>query len=88
VPFRSSQAAYWQARQTQAFISAGLWAFLIKITLLGWLIATLAATWVQTGRYIPELHHAYFCRWALAGLIDCIPGLQNFLSSHAKVPLD
>jgi hypothetical protein len=81
---RSSPAAEFQAMQTRARIGASLWSRALRAILLSWIALTLWVIWYRVGLYRPELHHAYFGRWILCGILNDTP-LLNRLA--ARLPL-
>ncbi len=85
--FGTSQAARWQAYQTRARIGATLWKILIKASAVIWVGATLAVIWIEIGRHLPQLGHAYFCRWAIASTVNDIPYVR-IAAARGKIPLD
>lgn len=72
-----SPAAQLQAYQTRARIGASLWSRAICSILFIWTMLTLWVIWYRTGLYLPEIHHAYFGRWILCGVINDTPLLNR-----------
>jgi hypothetical protein len=74
---RTSPAAEFQALQTRAKIGAMLWSRAARAVFYGWIALTVAVIWYRVGLYRPWLHHAYFGRWILCGIINDTPLLNR-----------
>ncbi len=78
MPVRTSPAARFQAMNTRAQMSAALWSRAIRFVLFIWIVVTIWLIWYRVGLYRPELHHEYFGRWILCGIINDTPLLNHF----------
>ncbi|MBV8452874.1 MAG: type IV secretion system DNA-binding domain-containing protein [Deltaproteobacteria bacterium] len=64
-----SNAARIQAYQTRARIGITLYARIILCILIAWAVLTVYVVWHETGKYLPQLQHAYFLRWVILSTI-------------------
>src|SRR5437870_4177646 len=83
LPFNASQAARWQAYQTRARMGVQLWFQIGRWVLLGWVALTVFLVWHETGRYFPEVDHAYFLYWMLGGVLSRLPIVGPHLLNHS-----
>jgi Type IV secretion-system coupling protein DNA-binding domain len=81
----TSPAAEFQALQTRAKIASQLWSGAARAMLLLWVLLTIWVIWHRVGTERPWLHHAYFCRWILCGILNDTP-LLNRLAVSIPVP--
>lgn len=78
---RTSPAAEFQSMQTRAKMGATLWSQTVGTIFVLWIILTVWLVWHRTGTYEPELHHLYFWRWILCGILTDTPLLNHFTTS-------
>jgi type IV secretory pathway TraG/TraD family ATPase VirD4 len=74
---RTSPAAEFQSLQTRAIMGAALWSRAAHGVVLVWIVLTIWLIWHRVGLYLPELHHAYFGRWIICGIINDTPLLNR-----------
>jgi hypothetical protein len=72
---------------TRAKIGAQLWSRAVQAVLFGWILLTLWIVWHQFGVHRPWLHHAYFGRWILCGILNDTP-LLNYLAPKIAIPVN
>jgi hypothetical protein len=73
VRFRNSAAAEFQSIQTRARMGAALWARAFRWVIYIWIALTVWVIWYRVGLYRPELHHQFFGRWILCGILTDTP---------------
>lgn len=81
----TSPAAEFQALQTRAKIASHLWSGAVRTVLLLWAMLTVWVIWHRVGLDRPWLHHAYFVRWILCGILNDTP-FVNRLAPRIPVP--
>jgi len=54
-------------------MSAALWSGALRAIFFMWVALTLWVIWYRVGLYLPELHHQYFGRWILCGILNDTP---------------
>jgi Type IV secretion-system coupling protein DNA-binding domain len=84
---RTSPAAEFQSLQTRAIMGATLWSRAARGVILVWIALTVWLIWQRVGFYLRELHHAYFGRWILCGIINDTP-LLNRLAERLPMYAD
>ncbi len=82
---RNSAAAEFQSIQTRARMGAALWARAFRWVIYIWVALTVWVIWYRVGLYRPELHHQFFGRWILCGILTDTP-ILNRLAPSLKVP--
>src|SRR5215467_8224903 len=83
----SSHAAEFQSLQTRAKMGAALWLRALRSLIFLWVALTVWLIWYRVGLYLPELHHAYFWRWILCGILNDTP-LLNRLAERLPMYAD
>ena len=83
--FRNSAAAEFQSIQTRARMGTALWARAFRWVIYIWIALTVWVIWYRVGLYRPELHHQFFGRWVLCGILTDTP-ILNRLAPGLKVP--
>ena len=81
----TSEAARFQALGTRARMSAALWSRAVRFIIFIWIVLTLWVIWYRVGLYRPELHHEFFGRWILGGIITDTP-LVSRLAPRIPMP--
>jgi type IV secretory pathway TraG/TraD family ATPase VirD4 len=84
---RTSPAAEFQSLQTRARMGAALWSRAVRWVIYLWVGFTIWLIWYRVGLYRPWLHHQYFVRWIVCGIINDTP-LLNRLAPGLKVPAE
>jgi type IV secretory pathway TraG/TraD family ATPase VirD4 len=74
---RTSPAAEFQSIQTRAIMGAALWSRAFRTVIFCWIALTVWLIWHRVGIYFPDLHHAYFGRWVLCGILNDTPLLNR-----------
>jgi hypothetical protein len=85
--FNRSDAALFQAYQTRARIGVQIWARIILWLIMLWAALTVYVVWNESGQYFPQLHHAYFFRWAVIGTLARTP-IIGPLALRCKIPIE
>ncbi|MGO9265771.1 MAG: type IV secretion system DNA-binding domain-containing protein [Candidatus Binataceae bacterium] len=83
--FRNSAAAEFQSIQTRARMGAALWSRAARWVVYVWVALTVGVIWYRVGLYRPWLHHRFFGRWILCGIVNDTPLLNHF-APRLKVP--
>lgn len=83
----ASEAARIQTYQTRLRMGAALWSRAIRAIIFIWIVLTLWVIWYRVGLYRPELHHEFFGRWILGGIITDTPILSHF-APRIPMPAD
>jgi hypothetical protein len=84
---RNSAAAEFQSIQTRARMGAALWTRAFRWVIYIWVALTVWVIWYRVGLYRPELHHQFFGRWILCGILTDTP-ILNRLAPSLKVPVN
>jgi ABC-type cobalamin/Fe3+-siderophores transport system ATPase subunit len=84
---RTSPAAEFQSIQTRARMAGALWSRAIGAIFFVWIAFTLWVIWYRVGLYRPTLHHEFFLRWILCGIVNDTPAL-NHLAPRIPVPAE
>src|SRR5216684_1604314 len=87
MPLGTSPAARFQAMQTRAMMGAALWSRAIRSILFLWIVLTIWVIWYRVGLYRPEIHHEFFGRWILCGILSGTPMLNHF-TARLSMPAD
>src|SRR6266436_1396694 len=66
-------------------MGAALWARAFRWVIFIWVALTVWVIWYRVGLYRPELHHQFFGRWILCGILTDTP-ILNRLAPSLKVP--
>ena len=80
-----SNAARSQAYITRARIGVVVYSRIILCILIAWAVLTVYVVWHETGKYFPQLQHAYFLRWVILSTLVRTPILSN-IALHSYVP--
>jgi type IV secretory pathway TraG/TraD family ATPase VirD4 len=78
---RTSPAAELQSLQTRAKISGTLWTRALSAIFFFWIALTLWIVWHRVGGERADLHHVYFGRWILCGILSNTPFLNRLTAS-------